>query len=176
MSLLALLFMSPSLLAQKTAFISEVQVLRATPGYEQALLEMDSIKVDFHKEIVQWQMLLNEKKGKFFSRYHFDENTPDEVIQGALSEHDLRKWLLLKEESALLEKQIKAKEEEFQYLFNARVGTLVDKVNSIIASFCKRHQIILLYKLEQWQAGLVYIDADLDVTQSIIDEILLNIK
>lgn len=176
LSIVLMILIAPSSYAQKTAFINEAQLLQSTPGYMEAIREMDNIKADFQKEIVQSQTIFIEKVSKLLARYNMDINAGQEAIERVLSEHDLKKWRLLQEENALLVKQIQAKEEEYQFLYSQKAGSIVEKVNAVVTAFCKSKEIALLYKLDQLQTSMAYIDPELDITKELVQEVLRSIK
>jgi Skp family chaperone for outer membrane proteins len=171
-----LIFLGLNVSAQNTAFINEALLLKATPGYEQAVQEMESTRVDFQKEIIQSQSLLSAKMNNLLKHYSFEKDATEARIESQLSEHDLKRWLLLKEEGVLLEKQIQAKEEEYQYLFKEKVGSIIDQVNLVLVSYCQRNKIGILHKLDQIQSSVAYFDPKLDITTLVIADIQLHLN
>jgi Skp family chaperone for outer membrane proteins len=154
--------------AQKTAFIYESKLLKATPGYEQAIAQMDTLKAQMQKEFQTAQALLNNKVNNLVTPYNFDNETTLEQLQAKLSETDKKKFALLQEESQLLEKQAKAKEEEYQEAYQQKVGTILTKINTTVKDYCKKNKIEILYKLDQLQPAIAYYEENKDITETLI--------
>jgi Skp family chaperone for outer membrane proteins len=121
--------------AQKTAFINEGKLLKAAPGYEQAIAQMDTLKSQMQKELQTAQSLLSTKLNNLVSPYNFTKETTVEQLVDKLSEGDKKKFVLLQEESQLLDKQTKAKEEEYNEAYQNKVGPILIKVNALVCYF-----------------------------------------
>lgn len=165
---LVLITVSTFAFAQKTAFINEAKLLKATPGYEQALVQMDTLKSQMQKELQTAQALLATKVNNLLKPYNFANDVTLEQIQAKLSETDKKKFALLQEEGQLLEKQTQAKEEEYQAVYKEKVGTILEKVNQTVKTYCQKNKIEILYKIDVLQNGLAYYDEKNDITQSLI--------
>lgn len=154
--------------AQKTAFINEAKLLKATSGYELAVSQMDTLKLQMQTELQEAQNMLSNKVNSLFKSYNFSNSETSEQIQAKLSETDKKKFNLLQEENQLLEKQAKAKEEEYQQIYKDKVGTILDKVNKVVKEYCIKNKIEILYKVDVLQPAIAYYDKSKDVTEAII--------
>jgi Skp family chaperone for outer membrane proteins len=168
------LFAALSSCTQKTAFVSEAKVLAATPGYALAIQEMDSVKTVYTQTLTLDQEQLNQKIDKLLAPYHLKRDMPLADIEAALSEADKKRFALLQEEAQLQDKQLKIFEQDYQALYQVKVGLIVQKANEQIQSYCKANKIEILYKREVINQSLVYVDDKLDITQDIIQLINSN--
>lgn len=157
--------------AQETAFIYESKLLKVTPGYAQALEQMDTLKNQMQKELKTAQALLSTKFTNLVEPYNFSSDTNIEQIQAKLSETDKKKFSLLQEENQLLEKQAKAKEEEYQQIYKEKVGTILENVNKVVKEYCKKNKIDILYKIDVLQPAIAYYDESKEVTQELINQL-----
>lgn len=85
-------------LAQKTAFVNEVQLLAATPGYEKALQEMDSLKTIYTQELQASQTQFEANVETLRARDDFGKQRTAIAIDAKHTETDLQKWTLLNED------------------------------------------------------------------------------
>lgn len=173
---LILLTASTFVFAQKTAFINESKLLKATPGYEQAIAQMDTLKNQMQQELQTTQALLSTKISNLLKPYNFTTEVSLEEVKAKLSEIDKKKFDLLQEENQLLDKQAKAKEEEYQAAYKEKVGTILEKVNQTVKNYCKKNKIDVLYKMDQLQSAIAYYDESKEVTEIIIKLVNENLK
>lgn len=169
--ILVFLFVNAFVFAQKTSFINETKLLRATSGYEKAVAQMDTLKLQMQAEIKATQTTLATKVNTLFKTYNFSNTDTTEQIQAKLSETDKKKFSLLQEENQLLEKQAKAKEEEYQQIYKEKVGTILENVNKVVKEYCKKNKIDILYKIDVLQPAIAYYDESKEVTQELISQL-----
>ena len=154
--------------AQKTAFISETRILKATPGYEKSAKEMDSLKLQISKEIKSDQDQLKSKLNTLLSSNKLNLEMGMELVKARLSESDKKKLDLLQEEAQLVDKKIKNLQEDYAALYKVKVGLILEKVNTAITTYCKTHKIDILYKLESLNDAMGYMNPSLDITEQIV--------
>ncbi|MFY7811461.1 MAG: OmpH family outer membrane protein [Flavobacterium sp.] len=157
-----------SIAAQNTAFINEGKILQVTPGYEKAIKKTDSIYQEFAKEIKEKNIQLSNKTSQLLSAYTIEKEATFEQIIAMLNEVDKQKYELLKEENLLLEKQARAKEQEYNEIYKQKVQVILDAVNKKIQEYCIKNKITLLYKLENIKQSIAYYDEKKDITEGII--------
>lgn len=160
--------------SQKSAFINETKLLKATSGYEVAVAQMDTLKLQMQTELKEAQNVLSNKASNLFKAYSFSNAATTEQIQDKLSETDKKKFELLQEEGQLIEKQAKAKEEEYQQIYKQKVGTILERVNTVVKEYCKKNKIDILYKIDVLQLAIAYYDERKDITNSLVE--LINKK
>ncbi|MCU0327922.1 MAG: OmpH family outer membrane protein [Chitinophagales bacterium] len=161
-------FILSNVLAQRTAFLDEELLLKATPGYSRAQREIDSIKKGYESEIKILRENLNKKVDLFLNENKIPKDVQVSSIPSLLQEKEKKKWDLLLEEAKLIDKQVKLKEEEYESIYLNKMGGLLNKVNDLVAKYCKENKIEVLYKLETMIKNLAYIDPKANVTSDII--------
>jgi Skp family chaperone for outer membrane proteins len=78
---------------------------------------------------------------------------------------------LLLEESQLQGKQAKAKDEEYQALYQHKVGCILDKINTAVKTYCTHNKIEVLYKLDVLQQAVAYYNEKHDITEELITKV-----
>lgn len=157
--------------AQKTAFINETKLLENLPGYKQALQKTDSINQAFVTEIKKEQEAIGKKEQLLLKPYHTNDKITPAEIKAKFSDIDKKKYELLEQEAALLQKKIDAKQDEYSQLYKQHLGVLLNKANTEINNFCKKNKIDVLLKLDKLSSAIAYYDKEKDITDVIVENL-----
>jgi Skp family chaperone for outer membrane proteins len=166
--LLGFVLLSLQIHAQKTAFINETELLKATQGYSEALESTEQVKKKYEEEINEARKKMQTKLNELLKNYNVKQETSIEQLESLLSIKDKSQYDLIKEENELLSKQVALKEKAYNALYQDKVGSILEKLNKITQEYCKKNKIDILYKKEALNGVIAYFENKLDVTQELI--------
>lgn len=155
--------------AQETAFLDEQKLLTSIPEYQDAVDEAETVKEQYSNDINQLQKKLQSEFDELFSDYKISEDTSDEQLKDVLSEEDFIEYNSLKKQEELFKKEVETKQKKYDNIYKEKVGKVLGEINSKITDYCKLNNIKILYKKDKVNLSLVFLEADLDITDKLVE-------
>lgn len=157
--------------AQNFAYIKQVDVLKALPGYEKNMMKADSLKKSFESDFKKSNEAFSSKLMDLLKKYDVKENENIEAIVARMNELDKAKLEVLKKEEELLKKTEEAYNEQLNDFYKKNVQVSLDKLNVEIEKYAKANKLDAIYIYENLRSALAFIDPKKDITQEIISRI-----
>lgn len=154
--------------SQNFAFIKEEKLLASIPEYNIVNKSLDSLKVVLKQESKAIQVENQNRILKLFEAHHIYEEPLLENLYLQLKKVDTKAYQKLLNEQEQLIQTIKAKELVFHQAYKNKMMPIIERTNLIVQEYCKSKGISALYKLDQIESNMAYLDTKLDITEELI--------
>jgi Skp family chaperone for outer membrane proteins len=155
--------------AQKIAFVNETDVLNSIQGYQSAKEYCDSLNKVYSMDIQSQQETIEAKYNALLLGKKLSPNITIEELKEKMSDIEKMKLEILIQENSLLQKYKESKQSEFDKVYQEKVGVIVERVNKVMADYCKQNKIDALFKIDTISPALAFYNEKTDVSSVIIN-------
>lgn len=162
-------FSSSLLNAQNFAFVKESKLLAAAPKYNITKKSLDSLKLVLEQESKALQEVNRIQILDLVKQNKVEEEPLLENLYQVLKKVDTKAYEKLLNEQEQLFHSIKAKELIYHKAYENQMVPIIKRINQIVQDYCKSRGISVLYKLDQIESNMAYLDTKLDITEELIN-------
>jgi Skp family chaperone for outer membrane proteins len=157
--------------AQHIAFFNENRLLEVFPGYSLRMKSLDSLKLVLEQESKLLQEQNRIRVLELVGMYHISEEPLLDNLYKVLRNLDPKVYEQLKNEQEYLYKSLKAKELLYVQAYEKQLYPIVKNINQVVQDYCKLKGIKVLYKVNQLDEKIGYLEPQLDVTNELLNRV-----